>query len=81
MCGGGSTFAANPPPPPGCYNTVQEFAPGVGGHGGTCTCPDGSVYQVGDNYDNCGSLACEGGVRPSAIPATQKLMTPPVAAA
>ena len=26
-------------------------------------------------------LACEGGVRPSAIPATQKLMTPPVAAA
>jgi len=39
------------------YRNVQ----GVGGHGGSCTCPDGQVYQVGDNNDFCGSLACIGG--------------------
>ena len=33
----------------------------VGGWGGTCTCPNGQTYQVGDNGDSCGSLACEGG--------------------
>ena len=35
---------------------------GVGIYGGTCTCPDGSVYQVGDQLDSCGSLACVNGV-------------------
>jgi len=35
---------------------------GVGAWGGTCTCPDGSVFNVGDNFNGCGSLACEGGV-------------------
>ena len=25
------------------------------------TCPDGQVYQVGDNNDDCSSLACAGG--------------------
>ena len=35
---------------------------GLGGiWGGSCTCPDGQVYQVGDGGDFCGSLACEGG--------------------
>ena len=34
---------------------------GVGGWGGTCTCPDGSTYDVGDNGNACGSLACVGG--------------------
>ena len=29
--------------------------------GGSCTCPDGSVYLVGDSADYCGSLACVGG--------------------
>merc|ERR1719499_1134937 len=43
-------------------NIVEENAPGVGGWGGSCTCPDGSVYQVGDNIDFCDSLACIGGV-------------------
>ena len=28
----------------------------------TGTCPDGEVYQVGDNHDSCSSLACIGGV-------------------
>jgi len=42
-------------------NIVQENAPGVGGWGGECTCPDGSVYQVGDNGDSCETLACIGG--------------------
>mmetsp|Transcript_69896 Transcript_69896/g.202571 ORF Transcript_69896/g.202571 Transcript_69896/m.202571 type:complete len:642 (-) Transcript_69896:180-2105(-) len=35
---------------------------GVGAWGGWCTCPDGQRYQVGDNLDVCGSIACEGGV-------------------
>jgi len=34
---------------------------GKGGWGGTCTCPNGETYLVGDNYDSCGSLACVGG--------------------
>ena len=42
-------------------NAVLENAPGVGGWGGSCTCPDGSIYWVGDNNDSCGSLACVGG--------------------
>jgi hypothetical protein len=35
---------------------------GAGVRGGTCTCPDGQVFYVGDNNDSCGSLACDGGV-------------------
>jgi len=42
-------------------NIVEENAAGVDGWGGDCTCDDGSVYQVGDNGDYCGSLACVGG--------------------
>ena len=34
---------------------------GVGGWGGVCTCPDGQEYNVGDNNNACGSLACYGG--------------------
>jgi len=33
----------------------------VGGWGGTCTCPNGETYDVGDNGDACASLACVGG--------------------
>lgn len=43
-------------------NIVEENSPGIGSWGGSCTCPDGSVYQVGDNLDHCNSLACVGGV-------------------
>lgn len=35
--------------------------PQVGGWGGRCRCPSGTVYEVGDNYDSCRSLACVGG--------------------
>ena len=42
-------------------NMVHENAPGVGGHGGTCRCPDGKLFQVGDNNDGCQSLACVNG--------------------
>ena len=31
-------------------------------YGGTCTCPDGQKYRVGDQNDDCGSLACYGGI-------------------
>ena len=39
-------------------NVVEENVPGVGGWGGTCRCPDGKEYEVGDNGDGCGSIAC-----------------------
>eukprot|EP00494_Astrolonche_serrata_P023955 UN24213 len=34
----------------------------VGGWSGTCTCPNGESYWVGDNYNACGSIACVNGV-------------------
>ena len=43
-------------------NHVQENAPGVGGYGGTCTCPDGEILYAGDNYDGCSSIACINGI-------------------
>jgi len=51
---------AAPAPAPAPVNHYRK-APRVGGWGGWCTCPDGQRYNVGDNYDGCGSLACEGG--------------------
>jgi len=33
----------------------------AGGWGGSCTCPDGSVYYVGDEKSDCDHIACEGG--------------------
>ena len=42
-------------------NVVEENVQGVGGWGGECKCPDGQIYQVGDNGDSCGSLACVNG--------------------
>lgn len=33
----------------------------VGGYGGSCTCPSGIVYWVGDQHNNCNSLRCDGG--------------------
>ena len=44
------------PPSPPHVNEVEED-PNVGVWGGTCTCPDGEQYEVGDNGDFCGSLA------------------------
>ena len=48
--------------PSGFYNRLTENAPNVGTFHGTCTCPDGSEYTVGDNVNQCASLACYGGV-------------------
>lgn len=42
-------------------NVFVSNAPGVGGWGGRCDCPDGTSYDVGDNFDFCASLACIGG--------------------
>ena len=44
---------------------VVDFAMGtpVGVWGGACTCPDGRVYQVGDEGNMCWSLACDGGTQ------------------
>ena len=36
----------------------------MGSWGGSCTCPDGQIYEVGDvgeQGDGCGKLACYGG--------------------
>ena len=35
--------------------------PGVGGYGGTCLCPDGRTYEVGDNNDHCKTIQCVNG--------------------
>lgn len=32
-----------------------------GGWGGTCTCPNGMQYSVGDHHDLCATMACDGG--------------------
>ena len=44
---------------------VIDFSMGVriGVWGGKCTCPDGRVYQVGDEGNICGSVSCEGGTQ------------------
>ena len=42
------------------FGNLFQTKAGTGGWGGSCTCPDGSVYQVGDNGDACGSLTCAG---------------------
>jgi class 3 adenylate cyclase len=44
---------------PNWYRKVD----GIGEWGGTCTCPDGQVYEVGDNVGDigCQTIACEGG--------------------
>jgi hypothetical protein len=43
-------------------NLIEENVPEVGGWSGTCTCPNGQQYKVGDNHNGCRSLACIGGV-------------------
>ena len=42
-------------------NLVEENADGVGGWGGTCECPDGLTYEVGDMNDGCQTIACING--------------------
>lgn len=42
-------------------NRVLKGNQHAGGHGGSCTCPNGQSYWVGDNKDSCRSLACVGG--------------------
>jgi len=48
--------------PDSVQNLVVKNAPGTGGFGGTCTCPNGEIYQVADNNDSCGSFACINGI-------------------
>ena len=43
------------------FNSYSDAGTSVGSWGGTCTCPDGSTYDVGDNMNDCASLACSGG--------------------
>ena len=45
--------------------TNIETSGGGGTNGGKCTCPDGQTYWVGDNNNNCASLACVGGTHGS----------------
>jgi hypothetical protein len=62
--GGGAAYGECPSLPSRSIDTGTNWYRrdnGTGTWGGTCKCPDGQVYQVADNYDNCKSLACEGG--------------------
>lgn len=43
-------------------NVYDEHDPSAGGWGGQCVCPDGQIYDVGDNYDAIQSLKCVGGI-------------------
>ena len=44
-------------------NVVETSSEFAGDWGGSCTCPDGQIYEVGDNnWKGCGQLACVGGV-------------------
>ena len=46
------------------WNVIDWFmGTNVGVWGGWCTCPDGRVYQVGDEGNMCGSVACDGGMQ------------------
>lgn len=40
---------------------VIPFLHEVGDSGGSCTCPNGKTYQVGDYFNSCSSLACING--------------------
>jgi len=57
--------ATSPEPNHAALGNVYEKASRVGAWGGTCTCPDGQSYNVGDKFDGCAngpsSLACYGG--------------------
>merc|ERR1719203_1120644 len=46
------------PPEENIYRSIE----GVGGWSGTCTCPDGQQYHVGDMNEACQDMACVGGV-------------------
>ena len=46
---------------PTLFEDNYFYSESLGGWGGTCTCPNGQVYQVADNGDACGSLSCVGG--------------------
>jgi hypothetical protein len=46
------------------YSPTEDtygLASGIGQSGGICECPSGQRFEVGDNGDGCGSLACVGG--------------------
>jgi hypothetical protein len=49
-------------------DTYLKMDPNAGNWGGYCTCPSGHSYPVGDNHDNCSSLACHGGKSGKCIP-------------
>ena len=41
---------------------IYETRDGVGRRIGECTCPDGQTYKVGDRWNACASIECNGGV-------------------
>ena len=42
---------------PGYADMIETNESNTGGWGGSCVCPNGKVYQVGDRMDSCNSLA------------------------
>ena len=57
-----TTFLCDNPGPRKGVNRVLHGQEHVGVWGGECTCPDGSVFLVGDEMNECGSLACHNGL-------------------
>ena len=57
-----ATFLCEQVPKREGINYVLHGQADIGVWGGSCTCPNGGVYQVGDHADMCGTLACTGGV-------------------
>ena len=57
------------------YNWIGTGRTGwTGGYGGSCTCPDGQVYQVGDDNNSCNSMSkgCVGGTATSCYKSSGK---------
>lgn len=45
------------------YAEYWSMGTPLGVWGGTCICPDGRAYEVGDEGNMCGSIACHGGTQ------------------
>ena len=52
---------------PQTLSTKNVVGTAGGQWGGSCTCPDGQMYQVADNNTDCRTLACHGGVSGTCI--------------
>jgi len=43
-------------------DVYEQNSKKTGGWGGSCKCPSGKTYWVGDNWNSCKSIGCVGGI-------------------